>query len=69
MVKTRLWLIPLWLVAQCVWIRTDVDSWLDALALMTSIEHLWPTAIVVTVVVLYANKYQLVYGKDAAKKK
>lgn len=66
----RLWLIPLWLLAQCIWIRIDnAPSWLDAIALMTSIEHLWYSAVVIVVIVLYANNYQVVYGKPETKKR
>jgi hypothetical protein len=68
MVKTRLWLIPLWLVAQGIWIRVEVGSWLDTLTLMTSAEHLWITFVVIAVIVLYASKYRVEYGKDATKK-
>jgi len=70
MIKTRLWLIPLWLLAQCIWIRIDAaQSWLDAISLMTSIEHLWYSGIVIVVIVLYANKYGLEYDKPAVKKR
>ncbi len=38
----------------------------QALDMMTSIESLWISAFVITVVVLYANNYQVVFGGGAA---
>ncbi len=60
----RLLLIPAWFVAQLVWKSFQQGSFLGGMEAMTSLESLWFSLVVVVVVVLYANNYQLVFGKD-----
>jgi hypothetical protein len=41
----------------------------QALAMMTSIESLWISVVVITVIVLYARNYQVVFGKESEQKR
>jgi hypothetical protein len=66
--RRRLFLIPAWLAAQYVWNLFSGETAGQALAMMTAIVELWPTAIVITVIVLYAKGYEIGYGNDTAKK-
>ncbi|MGB0063073.1 MAG: hypothetical protein WBP85_01395 [Terracidiphilus sp.] len=66
MIKRRLLLIPAWLVAQYVYNLFSGMSAGLALAAMTSIAELWYSAIVIAVIVLYANNYKLEYGNKKA---
>ena len=64
----RFLLIPVWLVAQYLWNLFSGMSAGQALDMMTSINSLWISAVVITVVVLYARNYQVVFGnKDPEK--
>lgn len=65
--KHRLLLIPAWLLAQFVWNLFSGLPAGQALDTMTSIESLWASAVVITVIVLYARNYQVVFGKDPQK--
>jgi hypothetical protein len=67
--KRRLWLIPAWLVAKYLWNMVSGMSAGQALDAMTSINNLWISAVVITVIVLYAMNYQVTYEKAAKPKK
>ncbi len=67
--RRRLLLIPVWLVAQYVWNLFSGMSASQALAMMTSIESLWISVVVITVIVLYARNYQVVFGKESEQKR
>lgn len=69
LIKRRLWLIPAWLVAQYIWNLFSGMSGVAAFETMTSIESLWISAVVITFIVLYANNYQLAFGKEAKQTK
>jgi hypothetical protein len=64
----RLLLIPVWFLAQYVYNLFSGLSMGRSLAMMTSIESLWYSAVVVTVIVLYARNYQVVFGDGTAGK-
>jgi hypothetical protein len=66
--KQRLWLIPVWFVAQYGRNLFSGMSTGQALGAMTSIGELWISALVIAVIVLYANNYQVVFGDRDAKK-
>ncbi|MFZ0395435.1 MAG: hypothetical protein WBX09_13840 [Terracidiphilus sp.] len=68
MFNRRLFLIPVWFLAQWVHNLFLGMSLGQALDMMTSIESLWISAVVVTVIILYAGGYQVVYESSAAKK-
>lgn len=61
----RLLLIPIWFLAQYIHNLFSGIPFGQALAMMTSIESLWYSVVVVTVIVLYARNYQVVFGKVA----
>jgi hypothetical protein len=61
----RLLLIPVWLLAQYVHNLLSGMSMGQALAMMTSLESLLFSLVVVVVVVLYANGYQVAFGGAA----
>jgi len=61
----RLLLIPAWFLAQYIWNLFSGMSAVQALSMMTTINSLWISAVVITAIVLYANDYQVVFGKDS----
>ncbi len=65
----RLWLIPIWFVAQYIWNFLSGMSAGQALDMMTSLNSLWISAVVITVIVLYAKNYQVVFGRDEERQK
>lgn len=65
----RLWLIPIWFVAEYIWNLLSGMSAGQALDMMTTLNSLWISAVVITVVVLYAKNYQVVFGKDEERQK
>ncbi len=60
----RFILIPAWFLAQYIHNLILGMSVGQALDMMTSIESLWYSVIVVTVIVLYARNYKVVFGKE-----
>jgi len=66
--KRRLILIPVWFLAQYLWNVFSGMSFGEALGTMTSINSLWISAVVITVIVLYAKNYQVVYESNATPK-
>ena len=66
--KRRLLLIPAWFVAQYLWNMFSGMSFGQSLDMMTSINSLWISAVVITAIVLYAKNYQVVYESNATKK-
>jgi hypothetical protein len=66
--KRRLLLIPVWFLAQYLWNMFSGMSFGEALDMMTSINSLWISAVVITAIVLYAKNYQVVYESNATKK-
>jgi hypothetical protein len=63
--RRRLLLIPIWLSAQYVWNLVHGASLVSALEAMTSISSLWVSAVVVTVTILYARNYEVVFERGA----
>ena len=66
--KRRLLLIPFWFLAQYLWNVSSGVSFGEALDMMTSINSLWISAVVITAIVLYAKNYQVVFESNATKK-
>jgi H+/Cl- antiporter ClcA len=64
----RLLLIPVWFLAQYIYNLFSGMSLGQALGMMTSIESLWLSFVVVVVVILYANGYGVAFGTSPAKK-
>jgi hypothetical protein len=67
--KRRLLLIPIWLLAQYLWNLFSGMSIGTALDMMTSLNELWVSAAAVTVIVLYAKNYRLVFEGKGSKGK
>lgn len=61
--RRRLLLIPAWFLAQYIWNLFSGMSFSQALGMMTSIQDLWYSAVVVTIIVIYAKNYQVAFGK------
>lgn len=59
--RRRLLLIPVWFAAQYAWNLLHQGSPVGAFEEMTTLESLWTSLVVVAVVVLYANNYQVVF--------
>ena len=66
--RRRLLLIPAWLIFQYVKNLFSGMSGGGAFEAMTSLESLFFSLVVVAVVVLYANGYQVAFGDNAAQK-
>jgi len=60
----RLLLIPAWFVAQYVWDLFPSWDFVGALEAMTSPISLMTSLLVIVVIVLWANKYQVVFEDD-----
>jgi len=66
--RRRLLLIPAWLIFQYVKNLFSGTSAVGAFEAMTSLESLFFSLVVVVVVVLYANGYQVTYGSAETQK-
>lgn len=56
MFNRRLFLIPIWLVAQYIWNLYQQGSFAQAFAAMTSLDSLWVSFIVTIAIIYYATK-------------
>lgn len=66
--KRRLLLIPAWLLAQFFQSFHQQGSSVGAFEKMTSLNDLWLSFVVIVVVVLYANRYEVVFEHQAGEK-